>query len=126
MKVFIVDDSEVVCERLTAMLSELPGIEIVGQAQDAAKAISSVRKLQPDAAILDIRLPASNGIEVFKTIKKGNSAPMTIILTNYPYDQYRKKCMEAGADFFFDKTTEFDRLTELFKKSIQGSDNSIV
>jgi len=63
---------------------------------------------------------------VLKTIKKGNSAPMTIILTNYPYDQYRKKCMEAGADFFFDKTTEFDRLTELFKKSIQGSDNSIV
>jgi len=59
MKVFIVDDSEVVCERLTAMLSELPGIEIVGQAQDAAKAISSVRKLQPDAVILEFGcLPA--------------------------------------------------------------------
>ena len=126
MKVFIVDDSEVVCDRLRAMLSELPGIEIVGQAQEALKAISSIRNLKPDAVILDIRLTARNGIEVLKSIKKGDSAPMTIILTNYPYDQYRKKCMEAGADFFFDKTTEFDRVTELFKKSIQGCDNSIV
>jgi hypothetical protein len=38
------------------------------------------------------------------------------MLTNYPYPQYRKKCKDAGADFFFDKSTEFDKITEVLKK----------
>jgi DNA-binding NarL/FixJ family response regulator len=41
---------------------------------------------------------------------------MVIMLTNYPYPQYRKKCADAGADFFFDKSTEFDKIAEVFKK----------
>ena len=123
MKVVIADDSEVVRERIIAMLSELPGIEIVGQAQDVPKAINSIQKLQPDAVILDIRMPGGSGIEVLERIKKNNSAPIVIMLTNYPYPQYRKKCMEAGADYFFDKSTQFDKIIEVFKKSIQRANN---
>ena len=79
MKVFIADDSEVVCERLTTMLSELPGIEIIGQS------IESIRRLHPDVVILDIRMPGGSGIDVLEDIKKTNTAPVVIVLTNYPY-----------------------------------------
>jgi hypothetical protein len=41
---------------------------------------------------------------------------MVIMLTNYPYPQYRKKCLGLGADYFFDKSTEFEKVTELFKQ----------
>jgi len=121
MKVFIVDDSALVRERIIAMISEHPGIEITGQAENAQEAINSIRKLKPDVAILDIRMPGGNGIEVLRNIKKNNSAPTVIILTNYPYPQYRKKCMEAGADYFFDKSTEFQKIIEVLKKLIQES-----
>lgn len=121
MKVFIVDDSAVVCERLIGMLTELAEIEIAGQAQNAQDAIQSIRKLKPDVVILDIRMPGGNGIEVLKEIKKDKPAPLIIILTNYPYSQYRKKCMEGGADFFFDKSTEFQEVIEVLKKLIKES-----
>lgn len=118
MKVFIADDSEVVCERLTAMLSELPGVEVVGKATDSSEAIRSIRELHPDAVILDIRMPGGSGIDVLKAIKKDNYAPRVIVLTNYPYPQYRKACMDAGAEFFLDKSTEFEKVTELIKQLI--------
>ena len=121
MKVFIVDDSALVRERLIDMISEHPGIEITGQAENAQESINSIRKLKPDAVILDIRMPGGNGIEVLKNIKKNSSGPTTIILTNYPYPQYRKKCIEAGADYFFDKSTEFHKIIEVLKKLIQES-----
>ena len=121
MKVFIVDDSALVRERIIAMISENPGIEITGQAKNAQEGINSILKLKPDVVILDIRMPGGNGIEVLKNIKKNSSSPTIIILTNYPYPQYRKKCMEAGADYFFDKSTEFNKIIEVIKKLIQES-----
>lgn len=110
MKVFIVDDSLVVRERLVAMLSELPNIQIIGQAADAPEAINSIRELHPDAVVLDIRMPHGTGIDVLEAIKNNNSSPIIIILTNYPYPQYQKKCMDLGAHYFFDKSSEFDKV----------------
>jgi len=116
MKVFIVDDSTVLRERVIEMLSELPGIEIIGHAQNVSDALSAIKKLNPDVVILDIRIPGGSGIDVLQDIKKEKDAPMVIILTNYPYPQYRKKCLGLGADYFFDKSTEFEKVTELFKR----------
>ncbi len=119
MKVFVVDDARLVRQRIIEMISELRGVEISGQAERAREAVASIKKSNPDVVILDIRLPGGNGIEVLKDIKKNKSAPIIIILTNYPYPQYKKKCMEAGADFFFDKSTEFHKVNEVLKKLIK-------
>jgi len=114
--VFIADDSRIVREHLVTMLEELAGIEIVGQAENVAEAINAISKLQPDAVILDILMPGGSGIEVLENIKQDGAGPMVIILTNYPYPVYRQKCMQAGADFFLDKSTEFDQIPELFER----------
>lgn len=116
MKVLVVDDSALLRERLVSMISELPGVTTIGQAQDASQALDKVQKLNPDVVILDIRLSEGNGIEILQHLKKEKAAPVTIMFTNYPYPQYRKKCEETGADFFFDKTTEFHKITDVLKK----------
>jgi DNA-binding NarL/FixJ family response regulator len=116
MKLFIADDSKVLCERLIEMLSDIPGIEIIGHAQNASDSLAFIKKLNPDIVILDIRMPGGSGIDVLQDIKKDKHAPMVIILTNYPYPQYRKKCLGLGADYFFDKSTEFEKVMELFKQ----------
>ena len=116
MKVFIVDDSAVVRERLLGLLSEAADVQVIGEAEGCQEASSDIRKLKPDAVILDIRMPDGSGIDVLKVIKKMKTPPMVIMFTNYPYPQYRKKCIEAGADFFFDKSTEFQKVTELLKQ----------
>ena len=113
IKVLIVDDSSLLRERLKDALSEIDGIEIIGEAQDKYEAINSIGKLNPDVVILDIRMPKGNGFEVLHNVKKDRPSCVVIIFTNYPYPQYRKKCMEAGADFFFDKSMEFEKIPEV-------------
>ena len=119
MKVFIVDDSRAFRKELINLLSKLKEVEIVGQAQDSVKTMEAIQRLKPDAVILGIPIPGGNGIRLVKNIKKDKLAPIVIILTHYPYRQYRKKYMDAGADFFFDKSTEFEKVIDVLKKLIK-------
>lgn len=121
MRVLIADDSPVVRERLETMLSEIAGIEIAGEAQDVGEAEDSIERLKPDVVILDIKMPGGSGIDVLKKIKENKSACAVIMLTNYPYPQYRQASMDAGADFFFDKSTEFERISDVLQGLMRDS-----
>ncbi len=116
MRVFVVDDSPLVRERLVTLLSEVEGVEVVGTADSAADGIGGIISARPEVAILDIRMPAGSGISVLEAIKQQESPPIVVMLTNYPYPQYRKKCMDAGADYFFDKSNEFHKVAELLQR----------
>jgi len=124
MKIFLADDSVPVRERIKEMLAEIPGIEITGEAGDGLEAIKAIGELKPDAVILDIRMPGANGIEVLENIKRENPALLVIVLTYYPYPQYQEKCQDLGADFFFDKSTEFEKVTDVLKQFIQDSQST--
>ena len=114
MKVFIADDSSEIRKRIRVMLSDLvERIEMIGEAENVQDAIKSIHEFGPDVVILDIRMPGGSGIDVLKNIKKKNEVPIIIILTSYPYSQYRNKCMEAGADFFFDKSRDFEEIVKV-------------
>ena len=121
IRVFVVDDSAIVAQKIKEILSEIKRVEVVGEATNAADAICYIDKLCPDAVTLDIRLNGVSGIDVLECIKKDKTPPKVIVLTNYPYPQYRKKCMDAGADYFFDKSSEFGTVIEVLKKLIQES-----
>ena len=120
MFLYIVDDSRILCEHLIGMLADLEDIEVIGQAQDPLEAIESIQKLNPQVVILDIRMPRGSGLDVLEAVKKNKDSPKVIIFTNYPYPQYRKKCMQSGADYFFDKHTEFEKLFEVLKQLVQS------
>jgi DNA-binding NarL/FixJ family response regulator len=112
-KIYIADDSEEVRQRLVDLVSDLQEVELVGQTGDAHVAIADIQRLQPDVAILDIRLVNGNGIEVLEIVKLLKHPPLVIMLTAFPTQQYRRKCMSVGADYFFDKTNEFERIQEV-------------
>jgi len=118
MRLLIADDSEILQSRLVEMISEFKEIKIVGQARYMHEAIKSIKELIPDVVILDVRMPDGNGIEVLEMIKKNNISTKVIIFTNYPYFQYRKRCLDAGAEFFLYKATEFEKLVEVLKQLI--------
>jgi len=116
LNVFICDDSATVRERLVAMALDLPEVDVVGQAEDAPGSLSAIQQTRPHVVILDIRMPGGNGIKVLREVKKMIPAPTVIMLTNFAYVQYRKECEGAGADFFFDKSTEFDKLPQALEQ----------
>lgn len=116
LTVYIVDDSKVMRERLTESVADIAGVEIAGQSGDPFEALDGIRKSHPDVVILDIRLPRRSGVEVLKDIKANPAAPVVIMVTNYPYRQYRQACMAAGADYFFSKLDEFEMIRETLSR----------
>jgi YesN/AraC family two-component response regulator len=122
LSVFLADDSIYIRERLPGMLAEMAGVEVIGQAADGIEAVNSIGKLKPDVVVLDIRMPGKNGMEILQEIKKFEPAPCVIMLTNYPYPQYRKKCLDTGADYFLDKSADFDKLFTVMKQLRQKAD----
>ena len=95
---------------------------MVRQAENVPEAVTAIRELKPDVVILDIRMPGGCGIDVLNTIDKSGRTPVVIMLTNYPYPQYRKKCFAAGADYFFDKSSEFEKVIDVLQCVPAGND----
>jgi len=119
MRILIADDSAIVRARLISLLTDLRGIEVVGQAEDAMEARILAEKLRPDVAILDLRMPNGSGADVLIDIKKLNPTPKVIMLTNYSHPENRKKCVNGGADYFFDKSTEFQRVVTVLSDMLR-------
>jgi DNA-binding NarL/FixJ family response regulator len=121
MMFFIADDSDAVRGRLVELLSEVEGAEVVGQAAHASEAAAAIDRLKPHVVILDIRMPGGSGIDVLKRIKQGGRPPVVLMLTNHASPQYRKKCLEWGADFFLDKSRDLECLPQIFKSLVRQS-----
>jgi len=125
MKVVIADNSEAVRERLSSMISEVPGVEISGQAKDGQEAIFLIEEIKPDAVVLDIRMPKGSSIDVLKYIRSSlhlQPNPFDIVITNYHSAHYRDKCLAVGgADYFFDKSTEFEEVIYVLRATTNSS-----
>ena len=113
LKVLIVDDSALVRKRLAGLMAETTAVAAVAEAGGAADALLAVPRFRPDVVILDLQMPEGSGLEVLKSIRRSSPAPTVVVLTNHTGDHYRRACRDGGADFFFDKSTELDRVLEV-------------
>jgi DNA-binding NarL/FixJ family response regulator len=120
MKVLLVDDSAAVRHHLIELLSTLPGVEILEAAQ-ASEARHAIRSGRPDVVVLDIHMPRGSGIEVLEALREDDPRPTTIMLTNDPTPQSRAACFRIGADFFFDKTAEFQQAVDVIARLAQAA-----
>jgi DNA-binding NarL/FixJ family response regulator len=110
MKVFIVEDSELLRSRLESMLEAIPGARAVGYASGANDAIQAILAQRPDAVVLDIHLEQGNGFDVLQALQKAALETAVFVLTNYPNEAYRRKAEGLGARGFFDKSRELEAL----------------
>jgi DNA-binding NarL/FixJ family response regulator len=122
MRIFVAEDSQVMRQHLVVMFSRVNGIEIVGQARDARDAARAIRELKPDVVTLDIQLEGGSGIDVLKSIKCEAEGPIVIMLTNCIAPPFRRRCVEAGADFFLDKTKELRKVKEIVQALLTPND----
>jgi DNA-binding NarL/FixJ family response regulator len=116
MKIFLVDDSASVRQSVKKLLAGLAHVKIVGEAETASVAQRLIENSNPEVVILDIVLKEGSGFDVLKEIKNRENSPKVIILTNYATPPFRKKAEQEGADFFFDKSTEFEKVIEVLNQ----------
>jgi DNA-binding NarL/FixJ family response regulator len=121
MKVYVVEDSDAICERIVRMVNEVNDTSVVGTADVVAGAIRGIEKSQPEVVILDIQLLDGNGLTVLQHIKKEMPNMKVIVLTNFNSDQYRNLAQRYGADAFLDKSNDFMQIPGILQGWQPGS-----
>lgn len=111
--VYIVDDSTSIRSRLVEMLAAMPDVTLAGEAGSAGAAVDGILLAQPDSVLLDLDLAGCSGIEVLRAVHERAPGIVFIVLTNHAEPQYRRACALAGASYFLDKSTEFERVRDV-------------
>lgn len=112
-KVFIVEDSPIVRERLVAMLGSIDGAAAVGQASRADEAIQAILEAQPDAVVLDLKLAQGSGFDVLRAVHERAPGIDLYMLSNFAAEPYRRMAARLGARDFFDKSHEIQRVRDV-------------
>ena len=127
MKVFVVEDSAAVRERLVEMIREVKDIEVVGEAATYDAAVAGIIDTRPDVAVLDIKLAneTGSGIDALIEVRKTLPGIRAIVLSNYTTPQHLKASADAGAEYFLDKSIDFERVAEILQQmQIAGGERS--
>ena len=124
MKLMIVDDSEVISTRLKELLQDINGLEVAALAEDGLQAIHLFSIVKPDIIILDLMIPKLNGLDVLRSLRSKEKSVIIIVLTNYDQSYFRDKCTELGANYFLDKSAEFEKVYRICKNILQPDINN--
>lgn len=113
LEILIVDDSEMIVERLIDLVHELIDVESVKQAGTFSEAYVLIEEVHPDIVFLDINLPDGNGVDLLNKIKKSYPEVKVIMFTNQANDYYKVMCKQLGADYFLDKSCDFESVPQI-------------
>jgi len=113
--ILLVDDSASVREALRWVLESEPGLVVVGEAADGMAALVEAHRLQPDVVILDLMLPALDGIAVARRIKLMPVPPLVVVLSVHGGAAARRRAAAAGVDGYVEKAGGWVPLIELLR-----------
>jgi DNA-binding NarL/FixJ family response regulator len=120
VRVLIADDQALVRGGFRMILEAKEDMEVVGEAGDGAEAVELVERLQPDVALMDVRMPDVDGIEATRRIVASGSSARIVILTTYDVDEYVFAALRAGASGFLLKDVRPPELTEAIRVVARG------
>ena len=120
VRVFLLDDHELVREGIRTLLESDEDIEVVGEAGTAAEALTRIPLAQPDVAILDVRLEEGDGIEVCREVRSSTPDMACLILTSFADDEALYASVMAGASGFLLKQIKARDLIEDVKRVAAG------
>lgn len=128
MRVLIADDSALLRKNISKLITSSFPDSLIIEAEDVSTALDAVATGEIDAVVLDLQMPGGGGFEVLESIRgRGENYPV-IVLTNHATEHFRQRSYELGADYFLDKSNEYEKILDLFKSiaASSGENNSIM
>jgi len=113
LRVLLVEDSELLAERLREVLGQMSGVEVVGTVVDEGEAVAMARDGNIHVLILDLQLKQGTGFGVMRSL--GANRPAIIVFTNYALPEYRRRAEQFGVEYFLNKSLDFERLPEVIR-----------
>ena len=121
IKVLLVDDHRILREGLRALLSEQPGLVVVGDASDGEAALAMIAESHPDVVVMDMVMPRMSGLEATALIRKRHPQVRVLILSMYDDDEYVQRVIQAGASGYVLKGVAADDLVLAIREVHRGS-----
>lgn len=116
LKILIVDDTALIVDRLVDLLAEMESEAEILRASSYDEGIVSITEDAPDILLLDIKMPGKNGIELLADVRQKHPDMIIIMLTNMVSGYYQDLCKEIGANYFVDKSKEFESIPGIIEK----------
>lgn len=104
LRLLVADDHEIVRKGLRSLIEAQPGWQVVGEASDGREAVEKAKQMKPDVTVLDIGMPALNGLEATRQMLKNDSRAKVLILTMHESDPLIRDILDAGARGYVLKT----------------------
>lgn len=120
MRAYIIEDESLIRELVRTFIESLPGMDIVGEAEDGIKAMHEIEQLKPELILTDIRLPEFNGMEVLYLLKRRHPDMKIIVFTGSVTADKVRLAYEGGADGFIEKGAGLDDFEEAIKAVREG------
>lgn len=120
MKVFIVDDDELVAESLEIILSSDPSLDFVGSAAEGGAALAAIRELRPELVLMDIQMPGMDGIEATRRIKEEFPEIKVVMLTTFHDYRNIHRSLQAGASGYLLKSDPTAKQLRTVKAVYEG------
>ncbi|MFG6461762.1 response regulator [Roseateles sp. DXS20W] len=110
MNIFLVEDAVSIRRLLVRRLETLPGMRVVGEAAGERQALALIKWTQPDVVLVDLSLASGSGLGLVRQLRGAGFAGRIAVLTAQDLDAYRRACLDAGADAFYDKASGLETL----------------
>jgi DNA-binding NarL/FixJ family response regulator len=120
IRVFLLDDHEIVREGLRALLDSQPDFEVVGEASTAEEALARIPPLAPDVAVLDVRLPDGNGVAVCRDVRAAQPEIRCLMLTSFADDEALFDAIMAGASGYVLKQIKGTDIVDAVRRVAAG------
>ena len=120
IRILIADDHEIVRQGIKQIVSEHPGMVVVGEASNGPDALSLALSVEFDVAIIDIAMPGRGGLEILKDIRANKSAVKVIMLSMYSEEQYAIRSLRDGASAYLTKGNATDDLVKAIEAVASG------
>ncbi|RTL58972.1 MAG: response regulator [Sphingobacteriales bacterium] len=111
--ILIVEDSLPIAVRIFTLLENLPDVGLVLHSVSSAETLRVIKQTKLDIVLLDINLQDGNGIDILKQLRLLQPESKVIMLTNFTTNAYRDTCFKLGADYFLDKSNDFERIPQI-------------
>jgi two-component system, NarL family, response regulator NreC len=120
IKVFLVDDHQVLLEGMVKLIQNHPSMDIVGTARDGREALKQIDALQPDVVLMDISMPNLNGVETTRLVTEVSPHTKILILSMHENEEFLRRALKAGATGYLLKDATADELFSAIEEVHQG------
>lgn len=125
MKILIADDAPLIRDRLVGFVRNMPGVSSVVESATVETTLHAIEHERPDAIVLDLFMPGGSGLDVLDKIAGEEQRPRVIVMTAWASEEMRARCIEAGAEHFFEKGSDFLQVAEAVQTMVAEQTASV-